>query len=145
MRPEFASQLRKWKWPFLILWGVAIFAAMWLYAARPVYDFAEDLMKTEVEEVIPPPEMKEVVERAPEILYVQGDDVQFWPLVVDQPDAMNSMRTCDRTKRLTKYDKGLMVSVIQERNDDMIEVVLVGHEHNHGCIHKSMLGPEKPE
>ena len=139
MTPEFASVMRR-RLPRIILAVLLVVLAYlgWkiAYGGGIHIPPLVDAIETVVEDVTPepPPPVEEVLPE-PMWLYVQANNVLFWPVVDDQ---------CQNRNALMQVHQGEKVLVIMD-HDGMIEVELNNQSlpHTHGCIHHSLLGPEQ--
>ena len=135
MTPEFASRMRRWKWPFLLVWGAVIFAVAWFFLAPRISGDVADffLADNKGQHLIGAPTVPEAPpEPQDEWLVVTGNNVLFWP-VRDE--------TCVQRNALMQVHAGEKVLVIA-RHGQLVEVALNNqeHPHTHGCIHETMLG-----
>lgn len=140
MNPEFRAVLRK-RLPVAVLVVLLVILAFlcWkiVYGGGihipPLVDAIENIA-----EEAPPP-VEEIVEPPPpaqQWLYVQGNNVLFWPVVGGQ---------CKQRSAMMQVHRGEKALFIFD-HDGWIEVELNNQSlpHTHGCIHHTLLGPEEP-
>ncbi len=137
MNPEFASRMRKvLPRAILAIFLVILAGLCWkivygggLYIP-PLVDAIEQMMP----KAPPPPVVELPPKELDQWLYVQDNNVLFWPVVGGK---------CQQAKALMQVHRGEKVLVILD-HDGWIEVELNNQSlpHTHGCIHQSLLGPE---
>jgi hypothetical protein len=136
MTPEFESRIRKAKWPFLLIWGAAVFAVASALFYPSVQERLSGLLNAVPQarypvvapEPVKPPEPAEPVL---EWLYVNENNVLLWPMVHGE---------CQIKSALMQVNIGTKVLVVQRRGE-WIEIEQDDQSalHTRGCIHESML------
>ena len=132
MNPELESRMRKWKWPFLFVWGLLFFTLMFFFGNPYTRDAVDEFLWVEPE----PVKVQSSVTIDPKPMVVRmvviGNNVRMWPIVGG---------VCKRTNALIQLHIGDTVRVIRV-HEDMAEVTIDNPktDHVHGCISGTMLG-----